>query len=68
LRQWAILPARFFLQKKREQEKVLEGHVRNWKTALARTAPKKIYGRVSGREFSANGTGKGAGRACAELE
>ena len=38
------------------------------KTALARTAPKKIYGRVSGREFSANGTGKGAGRACAELE
>ena len=55
-----------FLQKK--EEKVLEGHVRNWKTALARTAPKKIYGRESGREFSAKEGGKGAGRACAELE
>ena len=38
------------------------------KTALARTAPKKICGRESGREFSANEKSIGAGRASAELE
>ena len=48
------------------EEKVLEGHLRNWKTASARTAPQRIYGRKAAGNCSARR--KGAGRAFAELE
>ena len=33
------------------EERVLGGHLRYWKTASARTAPRRIYGRKSGRKL-----------------
>jgi len=50
------------------EKKVLGGRMRNWnkKTASARTAPQRIYGRKAAGNRSARK--KGAGRADAELE
>ncbi len=53
---------------KRKKEQVLEGQVRNWKTAHARTAPQKIYGRKAAGNFLQKKKRTGAGRVSAELE
>ena len=42
--------------------------MRNWKTAFARTAPQKIYGRKAAGNFLQKKKRTGAGRASAELE
>ncbi len=42
--------------------------MRNWKTAHARTAPQKIYGRKAAGNFLQKKKRTGAGRASAELE